>query len=217
MLQTLVAYNKHVSNNQNLYISALKSKTPIVVVTGPAGSGKTFYACKEAVSHMINGSIDNLIITRPTKTVDENHGYLPGDINKKLAPWVRPIHDSIDKSIPDKKAREKFRKKVEIAPLAYMRGRTFDNSWIIADEMQNATANQTKMMLTRIGYNSKLILTGDINQSDILNDGLSDLINRMQVYSQPLEFISHVKLTGEDIVRHEAIKEILDMYLETSN
>ena len=195
--------------NQEKYIRALRnSKKPIVVAVGPAGSGKTFLACQEAANSLLQNNVSKLVITRPAKTADEEHGFLPGDINKKLAPWMQPVFDSFSKG---NNTVSKFKSRVEIAPLAYMRGRTFDYSWIIADEMQNATVSQTKMLLTRLGQNSKLVITGDIDQTDIPNSGLCHFLRLLHVYPDP-EYIDFIQLDTDDVVRHEAVKEVLHIY-----
>ena len=195
--------------NQERYIRALRNPhKPIVVAVGPAGSGKTFLACQEGAASLLYNRVSSLVVTRPTRTVDEEHGFLPGDIDKKLAPWVQPIYDSLAKcDMPGAKVRSK----IEIAPLAYMRGRTFDNSWIIADEMQNATVNQTKMLLTRLGQGSKLVVTGDLDQADIPSSGLRHFLDLLEVYPDP-HYIEYIELEGDDVVRHDAVREVLQIY-----
>jgi len=191
--------------NQILYVKKLLSmKKPIVVASGPAGSGKTLFACQIAAQKIITNKIDKIVVTRPTVSVDEELGFLPGKLEKKMEPWVKPMFEIFE--------RERVQKYVEIVPMAYMRGRTFRNSFIIADEMQNSTPNQMKMVLTRIGEDSKMIVTGDINQSDLqfsLN-GLSDLLHKLT--DLELEYIDHMILTSEDVQRHPAIKEVLSIY-----
>ena len=200
------------TSNQEKYVKAMRNKSkPIVVVFGPAGTGKTFLACQEGARQVMENSNSKLIITRPTTTVGSDHGYLPGNIDQKLAPWLQPIYDSISKSQEYSSKKNKFRPKIEIAPLAYMRGRTFDNSWIIADEMQNATPEQTKMLLTRLGQNSTLVLTGDLQQCDIEESGLNDFVERYERYEDS-KYISVIQLDTDDIVRHDAVKEVLDIY-----
>jgi phosphate starvation-inducible PhoH-like protein len=184
--------------NHILYKTLLENvRLPIVVAVGPAGTGKTMLACSAAAKMNPN----RIILTRPTVSVDEDIGFLPGTLNEKMGPWTRPMMDALPKYL-----------KPEICPLAYMRGRTFESSWIIADEMQNSTPNQMKMILTRIGYNSKLVITGDIEQHDrgYENNGLIDLLKRMQDY--PVQGIGMVEFTEDDIRRHEIIKDILCMY-----
>ena len=159
-------------------------RVPIVVATGPAGTGKTMMACQAASRHA-----KNIILTRPAISVDEQHGFLPGTLDKKMDPWVRPMKDSL------------FPKtKFETCPLAYMRGRTFDNSWIIADEMQNSTPNQMRMVMTRLGKDSKLVITGDTGH----------LLERLKDY--PIIGLEQIEFSECDIKRHEIIKEILRLY-----
>lgn len=200
--------------NQQKYVNALLDKSkPVVIAIGPAGTGKTFIACQIGAEQILNNNKEYLITTRPTKAVDEDHGYLPGDINKKLAPWLQPIFDSIKKNDTSNQvlAKAKLRNKIQIAPFAYMRGRTFDNSWIVADEMQNATPAQTKMLLTRLGEDSKIILNGDLNQCDIHNSGLKEFISKLEIYGFS-KYVEIVELTQEDVLRSSAVKEILDIY-----
>jgi phosphate starvation-inducible PhoH-like protein len=192
---------------QGKYLSLLQSAAPIIIGTGPAGTGKTFLACQAGAKALIKGQVERLVLTRPAVSVDEQHGFLPGTLEKKMDPWTRPMFDCLRKHIDPKKLQNY----VEICPLAYMRGRTFENAWIIGDEMQNSTPAQMKMLLTRIGDGSKLVVTGDVQQYDrgFENNGLSDLIGRVYPSS---EFIQHVQFTEEDVVRHPAIQEILSMY-----
>ena len=191
--------------NQILYVKKLMStKSPIVVAAGPAGCGKTLLACQVATQKLLANQIDKIVITRPTVSVDEDLGFLPGKLEKKMEPWVKPMFEIFE--------RERVQKSVEIVPLAYMRGRTFKKSFIIADEMQNSTPNQMKMVLTRLGENSNMVVTGDLNQSDLnlkLN-GLNDLFYRLS--DKELEYIDHIIMTGEDIQRHPAIVEVLKLY-----
>jgi phosphate starvation-inducible PhoH-like protein len=188
-----------------MYVKKLMAmKKPIVVAAGPAGSGKTLFACQVAAQKLALNHIDKIVVTRPTVSVDEELGFLPGKLEKKMEPWVRPMFEIFE--------REKVHKYVEVVPLAYMRGRTFRNSFIIADEMQNSTPNQMKMVLTRIGDDSKMVVTGDINQSDlqIRLNGLGDLFQRLTF--RDLEYIDSIIFTEEDIQRHPAIKEVLSIY-----
>ena len=171
-------------------------RIPIVIASGPAATGKTMMACHAASKHA-----RHVILTRPAVSVDEQHGFLPGTLDKKMEPWVRPMKDAMS-------PKTKF----EVCPLAYMRGRTFDNAWIIADEMQNSTPNQMRMVMTRLGKDSKLIITGDTGQHDrgFENNGLADLLTRLQDY--PIVGLEHVQFSEDDIKRHEIIKEILRLY-----
>jgi len=183
----------------NNYIHLLESSKPsIVVVTGPSGTGKTYQACKIGQKLVSNGLYYRIVLTRPAvSTGNESHGFIPGDISQKMDPWIRPSLDYINQH-----------KKIEACPLAFMRGRTFENSWIIADEMQNSTKEQMLMLLTRIGFGSKLIIIGDPNQTDMSKEytGLDDLLNRLVISDE----ISHVKL--KDVKRHKVVTEILNMY-----
>jgi phosphate starvation-inducible PhoH-like protein len=192
---------------QGRYLALLQSPAPIIIGTGPAGTGKTLLACHAAVKALVKGQVTKLVLTRPAVSVDEQHGFLPGSLDKKMEPWTRPMFDCFHKYINPKELKNY----VEICPLAYMRGRTFENSWIIGDEMQNSTPSQMKMLLTRIGDGSKLVITGDTQQHDrgFEDNGLADLIRR--VYPES-DFIQHLHFTDEDVVRHPAIREILSMY-----
>jgi phosphate starvation-inducible PhoH-like protein len=192
---------------QRIYVEKLLNmKRSILVSTGPAGCGKTLLACEAAVHMVKYGHRQRIIVTRPAVSADEELGFLPGKLEKKMEPWIRPMLEIFEK--------QKVQKSVEIVPLAYMRGRTFKDSFIIADEMQNSTANQMKMVLTRLGDDSKLVVTGDLSQSDLAtsSNGLKDFIYRMGGSPTELEYIDYVKMTGEDIQRHPAIKEVLGLY-----
>jgi phosphate starvation-inducible PhoH-like protein len=186
------------------YMLALRSPKPIVIGTGPAGSGKTLLACQVALEHVSKIQRPNIVLTRPIVTVDEDMGYLPGDMDQKMEPWTKPMYDIFGQFF-NRNQMDRF---ITVEPLGYMRGRTFNNTLIIADEMQNATPNQLKMLLTRVGEGTKLIITGDLEQSDLGEDnGLRNLIYKMQC--QELEYITHVEMGDADIVRHPAVKEIL--------
>lgn len=197
---------------QKKYIDLLYSTVPIVIGTGPAGTGKTLLACHAGSKALISGRVQKLILTRPAVSVDEQHGFLPGTVEKKMDPWTRPMFDVLNKYMSAKKVNEYvYNHKIEICPLTYMRGRTFDNAWIIGDEMQNSTPSQMKMLLTRIGKDSKMIIAGDVQQYErgFEQNGLSDLISRICENSID---ISHIRFSEDDIVRHQVIKEILNMY-----
>jgi len=188
------------------YALALKSNKPIVIGTGPAGSGKTMLACQIALEHVAKYQRPKIVLTRPIVAADEDMGYLPGDMDQKMEPWTKPMFDIFEQYF----SYNQIDRFVKIEPLGYMRGRTFNNTLIIADEMQNATPNQMKMLLTRVGEGTKLIVTGDLEQSDLGSEnGLEDLIYRMQC--QDLEYITHVEMEDEDIVRHPAVKEVLSI------
>jgi phosphate starvation-inducible PhoH-like protein len=186
------------------YMLALRSPKPIVIGTGPAGSGKTLLACQVALEHVSKIQRPNIVLTRPIVTVDEDMGYLPGDMDQKMEPWTKPMYEIFGQFF-NRNQMDRF---ITVEPLGYMRGRTFNNTLIIADEMQNATPNQLKMLLTRVGEGTKLIITGDLEQSDLGEDnGLRNLIYKMQCID--LEYITHVEMGDADIVRHPAVKEIL--------
>jgi len=182
------------------YMLALRSPKPIVIGTGPAGSGKTMLACQIALDHVQKQQRPRIVLTRPIVAADEDIGYLPGDMNEKMEPWIKPMFEYF--------SYNQIERYVTIEPLGYMRGRTFSNTLIIADEMQNTTPSQMKMLLTRVGEGTKLIVTGDLEQSDLGPDnGLADIIYNMQC--QDLEYIVHVEMGDADIVRHPAVKEVL--------
>ena len=186
------------------YMLALRSPKPIVVGTGPAGSGKTMLACHVALEHVSRFQRPRIVLTRPIVAADEDMGYLPGDMDQKMEPWTRPMYDIFEQSM----THTQMDRSITVEPLGYMRGRTFTDTLIIADEMQNSTPNQMKMLLTRIGEGTKLIITGDLEQSDLGKDnGLRNLIYKMQCID--LEYITHVEMGDADIVRHPAVKEIL--------
>jgi phosphate starvation-inducible PhoH-like protein len=197
--------------SQRRYIDLLSSKVPIVIGSGPAGTGKTLLACNVGSKTLQRGGVSKLILTRPAVSVDEQHGFLPGTLEQKMSPWTRPMFDALSRYFRPKDIKTMMEDgKIEVCPLAYMRGRTFDNAWIIGDEMQNSTPSQMKMLLTRIGFNSKLVIAGDIMQYDrgFEHNGLADLISKLT----DSENIQHIQFTEDDIQRHEVIKEVLRMY-----
>jgi len=202
------------SESQKQYIQKLQDEAnSILFAIGPAGTGKTLLAVQAGVKAFQEGKVEKLIVTRPAVSVDEDLGFLPGDLNEKMAPWTRPIFDVLGEYYQQKDVADMLMEGIiEISPLAYMRGRTFKNSWIIADEMQNATTNQMKMLLTRLGENSKMIVTGDLAQADRLQDnGLIDFCNLLGKHKK-LEHIDIVHFTQKDIERHDAVKEVLSIY-----
>jgi len=200
--------------NQKLYLSKLYAEqTSIVLAIGPAGTGKTMLAVQYGIKLYQEGIVDKIVVTRPAVSVDEDLGFLPGTLNEKMAPWTRPIFDVLSEYY-QKKDIEKMLEEgtIEISPLAYMRGRTFKNAYIVADEMQNATVNQMKMLLTRLGEGSKMVVTGDLAQADRLSDnGLIDFCNLLE-QKEYLEHIDIVRFDARDIERHNAVKEILAIY-----
>ena len=189
----------------------------IVFATGPSGTGKTMMAVQSGVQKLEAGEVDRIIITRPAVSVDEQHGFLPGDLKQKMEPWTRPIFDFLEEYYKPKQVLQMVENKtIEISPLAYMRGRTFKHSWIIADEMQNATKEQTKMLLTRIGEGSKIVVTGDLAQHDrgFKNNGLKDFLNKYNANNY--NTIKHVQFTKKDVERHPVVADVLQIYDEAS-
>jgi phosphate starvation-inducible PhoH-like protein len=185
----------------------------IVFAVGPAGTGKTLISTLAGIRALMQNKIDKFVVTRPAVSVDEQHGFLPGTLQEKMAPWTRPIFDVFEEYYtPDQIEFMINDNKVEIAPLAYMRGRTFKNSYIIADEMQNATDNQMKMLLTRLGDNSKMIVTGDLDQHDrgYETNGLKCFMERLMTSGSDL--IKAVNFTNKDIERHKVVTEVLRLY-----
>ena len=201
--------------NQEDYLLKIQDESKdIIFAIGPAGTGKTMIACQQAVKMFQEGEVDKVVVTRPAVSVDEQHGFLPGDLNEKMAPWTRPIFDVFEEYFYAKEIQGFIAEGVlEISPLAYMRGRTFKNSIIIADEMQNATPSQMKMLLTRIGEHSRMVVTGDLQQADRMkSNGLLDFTNKVE--SRDLNHIGVCKFNKGDVERHEAVIEVLDIYGE---
>ena len=202
--------------NQKLYLQKLYAEhTSIVLAIGPAGTGKTMLAVQYGIKLFQEGKVDRIVVTRPAVSVDEDLGFLPGDLNEKMAPWTRPIFDVLGEYYQKKEIANMLEEGViEISPLAYMRGRTFKNAYIVADEMQNATQNQMKMLLTRLGEGSKMVVTGDLAQADRLSDnGLIDFCNLLE-QKEYLEHIDIIRFDAKDIERHNAVKEVLAVYGE---
>ena len=202
------------TRSQEIYISMLRSKAKkIVIATGPAGTGKTMFATEFGIRNFLLGKYEKLIFARPSVSVDEDLGYLPGTMEEKMAPWIRPIYDILYQFMSPKEVTDLLEEKIiEIAPLGFMRGRTFKNCWIVADEMQNATVSQMKMLLTRLGENSKLVITGDLDQHDRGNEqnGLDDFMNKFK--GRRSDSIGSFEFARSDIQREEVVKEILDIY-----
>lgn len=202
--------------NQKDYIQKLLDPTQtIIFATGPAGTGKTMLAVLAAVKALKDQTIDRLIITRPAVGVDdEKHGFLPGDLNAKMEPWTKPIFDIVREYYTAKQIQTMITEGIiEVSPLAFMRGRTFKNAFVIADEMQNATPSQMKMLLTRIGDDSRMVVTGDIAQTDRkeYENGLLDFQKLYDAYLDS-EYISVSKFDHKDIERHPAVAEVLNIY-----
>jgi len=184
----------------------------IVFAIGPAGTGKTYTAVAMAVRALKNKAVKKIVLTRPAVEAGENLGFLPGDLKEKIDPYLRPLYDALDDMIPvDKLSYYMASRTIEIAPLAYMRGRTLDNAFIILDEAQNATDLQLKMFLTRIGPSAKAIITGDLTQIDLPKNQKSGLDKAIRILRH-VEGIGHVELDEEDVVRHRLVKDIIRAY-----
>lgn len=200
--------------HQEEYVASLKNRNKkIVVCTGPAGTGKTLFATEYGVRQFLTGGVEKLIFTRPSVSVDEDLGYLPGTLEDKMAPWIRPIYDILYGFLSPSEVSALIEdKQIEIAPLGYMRGRTFKNAWIVADEMQNSTISQMKMLLTRLGENSRIIVTGDLEQFDRRDDlnGLDDFLSKLK--GKRSDSISSFEFDREDIQREDVVKEVLEIY-----
>ena len=202
------------SSNQKKYFNFLNDDSnKIIISTGPAGTGKTLFACQKAITQIKNQEIDKIIITRPVVTVEEEIGFLPGNIIKKMDPWTKPLFDIFLEYYSKTELDLMLNNgKIEICPLAFMRGRTFKHSFIIADEMQNSSPNQMKMLSTRLGINSRMVITGDLKQTDIIKEnGLYDFISKVKNYNET-EMIKHINLEDEDIERSEIVKKVIDIY-----
>lgn len=200
-------------NQENYLLKLQDEQKNIIFAVGPAGTGKTMIACQWAVKMLHEQQIERIIITRPAVSVDEQHGFLPGDLNEKMAPWTRPLMDVFEEYFNAKEIETFIREGViEISPLAYMRGRTFKNALVIADEMQNATPSQMKMLLTRLGQDSRMIITGDLNQADRpTTNGLLEFLKLYDNFDNH-RYVDLCQFTAKDVERHQAVKEILAIY-----
>ncbi len=197
-------------NQQKLVDSS--ENNDILFAIGPAGTGKTYTAVALAVRALKNKSVKKIILTRPAVEAGENLGFLPGDLKEKIDPYLRPLYDALDDMIPpDKLAYYMQNRVIEVAPLAYMRGRTLDNAFMILDEAQNATTLQLKMFLTRIGPSAQCIITGDMTQIDLPKNQQSGLKKTMQILDG-IEGIGMVHLSAEDVVRHRLVKDIIKAF-----
>ena len=197
--------------NQNEYFKLLNSKN-IVFAIGPAGTGKTYIAVAKAVSALQNGKVNKIILSRPAVEAGEKLGFLPGDLKEKVDPFLRPIYDALYSMLPFEQVEKKIANNIiEIAPIAFMRGRTLEDCFIILDEAQNATRTQMKMFLTRLGRNSQMVVVGDITQIDLVSEkdsGLKDALKKLI----KIEDIGFVQLNEKDVVRHELVKKIINAY-----
>ena len=201
------------NDHQRDYNRVLYGMKPMVFAVGPAGTGKTMLACYAAIQGLNDDSFKKIVLTRPAVSVEEDIGYLPGTLEEKMDPWTRPIMDIFAEFYSQVQIASMIKEKIiEICPLAYMRGRTFKNSFIIADEMQNSTPNQMKMLLTRIGDDSKMVITGDLRQHDRKYDenGLKDIYERIK--DRTHKRIECITFEHTDIERSPIVKDILDIY-----
>jgi len=205
------------NQSQETYVELLKNpKKFIVFAIGPAGTGKTMLGVQMAIKQLKEGVISKIIITRPAVSVDEDHGFLPGTLNQKMEPWTRPIMDVFEEYYHPREIAEMLDDGViEISPLAYMRGRTFKNAFVVADEMQNATPSQMKMLLTRLGENSRMVVTGDLNQADRPRE--NGLLEFCSLFDEGGDhrMIAMARFEAQDVERHPVVKEILSIYKET--
>lgn len=197
-------------NQKQLVLEA--QKNDLVFALGPAGTGKTYISVALAVSALKNKEVKKIIITRPAVEAGENLGFLPGDLKEKIDPYLRPIYDALDDMIPAERLKYYYENRIiEIAPLAYMRGRTLRNAFILLDEAQNTTAMQMKMFLTRMGSNSKMIVTGDRSQIDLPGNQKSGLTEALEILKN-VEGIGFVELTSKDVMRHKLVERVINAY-----
>lgn len=199
---------------QKRYVDAIR-KSMIVFGTGPAGTGKTYLAIAMAVTAFQREEVSRIILTRPAIEAGEKLGFLPGDLQSKIDPYLRPLYDALYQIMGQENFQRNMEKgAIEVAPLAYMRGRTLDNSFIILDEAQNTTPAQMKMFLTRIGFGSKAVITGDASQKDLAPGVISGLDVARKVLSSKVKEIAFIDLTGKDVVRHPLVQKIVNAYEE---
>jgi phosphate starvation-inducible PhoH-like protein len=204
------------SPNQKRMVELVK-ENDIMFAIGPAGTGKTYTAVALAVKALKNKEIKRIILTRPAVEAGENLGFLPGDLKEKIDPYLRPLYDALDDMIPPEKLKQHIENRViEIAPMAFMRGRTLDNAYVILDEAQNATDMQLKMFLTRMGPHAKFIVTGDLTQIDLPKKQQSGLLKATRIL-EGIKGIVFAYLTFEDVVRHRLVKDIIKAYDKSSN
>ena len=201
------------SIQQENYINALRNKT-LTFGIGPAGTGKTYIAVADAVEKITSGEVDKIILSRPAVEAGEQLGFLPGDLKEKIDPYLRPLYDSLEDCLySDKISKYIDKGKIEIAPLAFMRGRTLAHSYIILDEAQNTSPMQMKMFLTRLGKYSQMVITGDLSQIDLPEKNKSGLLEAMNV-TKSLKEIEHIKFNEKDVVRHPLVAKIVRSYNE---
>jgi phosphate starvation-inducible protein PhoH and related proteins len=207
------------TESQEEYVKMLDdSRYKMIVANGAAGTGKTLLACQSAIKELYDGDKDKIIITRPVVPVEEDIGFLPGTLNKKMDPWTRPIMDIFNDFHSKNNIKNMMKDNtIEISPLGFMRGRTFKNAFIIADEMQNCSPNQMIMLLTRLGENSKIVITGDLKQCDKEWSGLKDLLEKLELFYNDKEImkkdgIGIIEFTNLDVQRSELVSKILKIY-----
>ena len=201
------------SIQQEKYISALKNKI-LTFGIGPAGTGKTYLAVADAVEKITLGAVDKIILSRPAVEAGEQLGFLPGDLKEKIDPYLRPLYDALEDCLySDKISKLIDRGKIEIAPLAFMRGRTLANSYIILDEAQNTSPMQMKMFLTRLGKDSQMVITGDLSQIDLPEQKKSGLLDAINI-TKKLKEIEHIQFGEKDVVRHPLVAKIVKSYNE---
>ena len=197
--------------NQELYVNTIRKKT-LTFGVGPAGTGKTYLAVAVAVQHLINREVERILLVRPAVEAGERLGFLPGDLSQKIDPYLRPLYDALFEMLGFKEATKLIdRNIIEVVPLAFMRGRTLNKSFIILDESQNATEEQMKMFLTRFGFGSSVVVTGDITQIDLPKSTISGLIHTMDVLKGMKE-IGFINFGTNDVVRHGLVKKIVEAY-----
>ena len=196
---------------QQEYVQAMRA-FDIVFSIGPAGTGKTYLAMAQAVSSLQRRDVDRILLVRPAVEAGESLGFLPGDYTEKVGPYLRPLYDALYEMMPAEKIKKRLEMGIiEVAPLAYMRGRTVNNSFVILDEAQNTTLDQMKMFLTRLGFNSKAVITGDITQIDLPRKEDSGLV-LIQAILKSVEGIEFIYLTGKDVVRHRLVQDIIEAF-----
>jgi phosphate starvation-inducible PhoH-like protein len=199
------------TENQRRMVSAI-TKNDMMFAVGPAGTGKTYTAVALAVKALKNKEVKRIILTRPAVEAGENLGFLPGDMKEKLDPYMQPLYDALNDMIPTEKLNQYLESRtVQIAPLAFMRGRTLDNAFVILDEAQNTTESQMKMFLTRMGANAKFIVTGDPTQIDLPSKQSSGLLQALRLLKN-VEGISIIELDNSDVIRHKLVKAIIERY-----
>ncbi|MCZ6771217.1 MAG: PhoH family protein [Proteobacteria bacterium] len=204
------------SPGQKDYVDALR-KNELVFGVGPAGTGKTYLAVAMAVSMFVSGRVDRIILSRPAVEAGERLGFLPGDMRDKIDPYLRPLYDALHDMLPPEQVVNRLNSnEIEVAPLAFMRGRTLSNAFVILDEAQNTTHVQMKMFLTRIGENSRMVITGDLSQIDLPSGSVSGLREAVDIVSD-IKGIALVSLTSKDVVRHPLVSKIVDAYDQSEN